>query len=470
MITKKKKFGTFVVKFTLLLLTIVIVAFIIFAGSLVVMDNKLQKNIYPHVFIDKKDFGSKSKEEVISYYDKKNNNLSKLQFTVLYQNEPAATFSGQQIKLRFDSHGIADRAYLIGRSSNQSSRLYQKLAALLNLQRFDFTSTIEYDPSAVRDFTDNQEGKYNKPAKNALFSFENGRVVTFRQEEKGLQVESDKLLADFAELVSKLKTYPQNQTFTLTSQVIEPEITLAKANNFGIEELLAVGKSDYSHSIPGRIHNVILATSKFNGVLIPKDAIFSFNDTVGDISQTTGYDQAYIIKSGKTVLGDGGGVCQVSTTLFRAALNAGLPIVERTAHAYRVGYYESDSKPGFDATVFGPTVDLKIKNDTPAYILIKTEIDQENNLLYFKFYGKKDDRKVEISPVVVSDPQEPPPPLYQDDPTLKKGVVKQIDFAAWGSKVYFSYKVTKDNTVSFAKTFYSNFRPWQAIYLVGQAD
>ena len=127
-------------------------------------------------------------------------------------------------------------------------------------------------------------------------------------------------------------------------------------------------------------------------------------------------------------MGDGGGVCQVSTTFFRAALNTGLPITERHAHAYRVGYYENDSGPGLDATIFSPDVDLKIKNDTPGAILIQTEIDKENNLLYFRLYGKKDGRTAEISPVTVTSEQPPLPPLYQDDLTLKKGVTKQINF------------------------------------------
>ena len=166
----------------------------------------------------------------------------------------------------------------------------------------------------------------------------------------------------------------------------------------------------------------------------------------------------------------GGGVCQVSTTLFRAALSAGLPIVERTAHAYRVGYYENDSKPGFDATVFAPSPDLKIKNDTPASILIQTEVDQINNLLYFRFYGKKDQRKVEISPVTVYDVVPPLPEIRQDDPTLKKGVVKQVDYPAWGAKAVFDYKVSNGDMVSFEKKFFSSYRSWQAIYLVGTAE
>ncbi|OGK25037.1 hypothetical protein A3A46_04240 [Candidatus Roizmanbacteria bacterium RIFCSPLOWO2_01_FULL_37_13] len=433
-------------------------------------ERNFNNKIYPNVYINEVDFGRKSKSAVRNYFNNLNSQFKKVRIDILYKDESIATFSGEQLKIGYDSQGIADRAYLIGRSTHFTSRLYQKLATLLAWQEFNFTVDINYEKSLIQDFLSGVKEKYDKPAKNALFSFENGRVVSFSQEEKGQEVEEQKFIYDIDKLVRGLENKVNNIQVTLPIKVIEPKVTLAKANEFGIEELIAEGKSDFSHSIPERIHNIILASSKFNGVLIPKGSVFSFNDTVGDISSLTGYKPAYIIKSGKTVLGDGGGVCQVSTTLFRAALNAGLPILERTAHAYRVGYYENDSKPGFDATVFAPNPDLKIKNDSPASILIQTEVDQVNNLLYFRFYGKKDQRKIEISQVTVYDVVPPLPEIRQDDPTLKKGVIKQVDFPAWGAKAVFNYKVSNDDKVLFEKKFFSNYRPWQAVYLVGQAD
>ena len=121
--------------------------------------------------------------------------------------------------------------------------------------------------------------------------------------------------------------------------------------------------------------------------------------------------------------------------MFRAALATGLPIQERQAHAYRVHYYEEAGyKAGIDATVFSPSVDLKIKNDTPAYILIQTKTDLKNVSLTVELYGTSDGRNAKITNHVVGAEIAPPPPLYQDDPTLKVGVVKQVDWAAWGSQ------------------------------------
>lgn len=274
---------------------------------------------------------------------------------------------------------------------------------------------------------------------------------------------------NFKKQVESITDKKTHLVVKVTDRIIEPEITLAKANKHGIEELIAEGKSDYSHSIPSRIHNVILAASKFNGVLVPKGEEFSFNSVIGDISSSTGYQPAYVIQNGRTVLGDGGGVCQVSTTAFRAALNAGLPITERSAHAYRVSYYENDSQPGFDATIYVPTVDFKFKNDTPASILIMTEVDEENMILTFKFYGKKDDRQVELSPVTIWDVAPAPEPLYEDDPTLAKDQVRQVDYAASGAKAKFTYKVIKGEEVH-EETFTSIYRPWRAVFLRGTKE
>lgn len=433
-------------------------------------EKNIGNRIYPNVYLDNQNFGLKSKDDVIKYYNQKTSKLKNVSLTVIFADEKIATFSAQTLGLKYDGVTIAERAYLIGRSSNQPSKYLQKFLTIFNLRKFYFDSQIVYDNSKVKDFLNLTEEKYNFPAKNALFKFEEGKVVEFRKETEGLKIKADQFLPDFDNAIISLKTDLSDKKIILNSEIIKPEIKLSDINEYGIEEFIAEGKSDYTHSIPQRIHNLTLAASKFNGVLIPKGKEFSFVETVGDISSLTGYQPAYIIKEGKTVLGDGGGVCQVSTTLFRAALNAGLPIIERNAHAYRVGYYENDSEPGFDATVYAPTVDLKIKNDTPGYILIETDIDEEKNLLYFKFYGKKDSRRVEISKATVYDVVPALPPKYQDDPTLKKGVTKQVDFAAGGAKTFFTYKIFQGDNLVTDNKFFSNFRPWAAVYLVGTAD
>ena len=308
----------------------------------------------------------------------------------------------------------------------------------------------------------------NRDPQNPKFIFENGRVTEFQPALDGIRIDNEGLKDKIINSLNQIENGSDKITaFDIPVQKTPPEVTTDGINNLGIKELIGRGASTYFHSITSRVHNVVLAASRINGTLVKPGDTFSFNNTLGDVSQFTGYQQAYIISEGKTILGDGGGVCQVSTTLFRSVLNAGLPIIERQAHAYRVGYYEQDSPPGIDATVYGPSPDFKFKNDTPAYILIEAKADPKKYSLVFELYGTSDGRVSSISKPVVTNIVSPPEDLYQDDPALPVGTIKQIDYKAWGAKVTFNYKVEHDGVTIFSKTFLSNYRPWQAVYLRG---
>ncbi len=307
----------------------------------------------------------------------------------------------------------------------------------------------------------------NQEPKNAKFEFKEGHAEVFQPSQTGIALNTEKTIEEIISGLDKVIADNSSQTVSLKLMETEPEIKTADTNRLGIKTLISTGDSKFNHSSAARIHNVDLASSKFNGLLIEPGAVFSFNDLVGEVTQKTGYKQAYIIKDGQTIMGTGGGVCQVSTTMFRAALQAGLPIIERHAHAYRVSYYEQDSKAGFDATVYDPSPDLKFKNDTPAYILIQREIDKENRYLAFKFYGTDDGRKVTIENARVWDVLPPPQPKYIDDPNLAPGQTRQIEHAAWGAKAAFDWQVVRDEETIHEKTFYSHYRPWQAVYLKG---
>ena len=306
----------------------------------------------------------------------------------------------------------------------------------------------------------------NRDPQNAVFKFESGMVAEFAPGKEGITIKEEDLMD---RLVEALDSFNGKDKIVVEApaEKREPALSTAEVNNMGIKELIGRGKSTYFHSITNRVHNVSLAAKRIGGTLVAPGEIFSFNQTLGEVSQATGYKPAYVISSGRTVLGDGGGVCQVSTTLFRAVLDAGLPIIERKSHSYRVSYYEQDSKPGIDATVYDPSVDFKFRNDTPGYILIQAMVDEPERTLVFELYGTDDGREVMVSDPKVWGQSAPPPPLYQDDPSLPVGVMKQIDWAAWGAKASFEYKVTRGGEVFQDETFYSNYRPWQAVYLRG---
>lgn len=358
--------------------------------------------------------------------------------------------------------------HLIGKNlflNYQSSTWQLQDEELVNFLSF----TATFDEPKIASWSAQLAQIVNRPPQNALFEFEGNKVKEFQPAKPGLAVDQAKTIQAIKQGIMDLAntTGQSHQTVALSVVETQPDITTDRVNNLGIRELIGKGESWYSHSIPGRVHNVALATSKIHGQLVAPGETFSFVKAVGEIDAANGYKSAYIIQNGRTVLGDGGGVCQVSTTLFRAALSTGLEIVERNAHAYRVGYYEENSDPGIDATIFSPSVDFKFKNDTPAHILIQSVIDTNKYYLAFEMYGTSDGRQATISKSRLWNQVPPPPDRYQDDPSLPPGVVKQVDWKAWGANVSFDWKVTKDGQTLHEKTFYSNYKPWQAVFMKG---
>lgn len=444
----------------------------LFVSSLVFFFEKTYRGrIYPGVRVDNIIFGGKSPEDAEEYFHEKSKPFSGLTVHLNFENN-IATLSGKELDLSYDGKLAAVQAYAIGRSGNFLSDTYQKWRA--STFGINLSSVFKINTDVIDELLINLAAMIDIPAQDALFQFEKGKVISFRLSKQGRfldQTQTKKLVNSYIRtLAYEDISIPQKIEILLPVEPAQPRVSTENSNNYGIKELLGTGTSKFAGSIPGRVHNINLAASKINGHLIPPETVFSFNEILGDVSAATGFQPAYIIKDGRTVLGDGGGVCQVSTTFFRAALNTGLPILERHPHSYRVSYYEQGSPPGLDATVFAPSYDLKIKNDTAGYILIQTKIDLQNYSLTFELYGTKDDRKIEITKPVILSQTAPPPDLYQDDPTLPKGVVKQVDWKAWGAKVNFDYKVTKNNETVFQKSFFSHFQPWQSVFLRGIKD
>lgn len=447
-----------------------VIGFFFFISFLFIIYQKDYKNfVYSGIFIEGIDFGGKTRSDVKNYFSKKNKELEKL-VVVFKAPEDSATISAKQIGFGYDDELLSQQAYLIGRSENKLSNLY------IILQSYFYgthlSTAFRYSPDKLNTLLSPIREKIEIKPVNALFTFENGRVTAFTLSQDGKAVDMNKLKEElYSKLINQAKVKKTARIeIKVPIVIVKPAITSENVNSFHIRELIGEGTSLFQHSIENRIYNISLAASRLNGILISPGDVFSFNKALGDISSFTGYKQAYVIQNGKTVLGDGGGVCQVSTTLFRAALNAGLPIVERNPHAYRVGYYEQDSGPGIDASIYSPGIDLRFKNDTGNYILIQSYTDTNNLRLTFNLYGTKDGREVTIKQPVVLSETAAPAPAYQDDPTLPKGMVRQIDFAASGASVYFTRIVKKDGKVILNDKFTSNYRPWQAIFLRGTKE
>ena len=255
--------------------------------------------------------------------------------------------------------------------------------------------------------------------------------------------------------------------FDLTEPVVTDDST---GEELGVTELVSSQTTYFYGSSAERIQNIQAASSRFHGLLIPPGSTFSMVSELGDISLDTGYAEALIIYGDRTIKGVGGGVCQVSTTLFRTVFFGGFPVVERYSHAYRVYYYElnasggkNEKMAGLDATVYAPLIDFKFTNDTPYWLLMETYVDVAGRSLTWKFYSTSDGREVEWDTSGLEDIEDPPKPVYEEDEELKVGEIKQVDWAVEGADVTVTRTVTRDGEVLFQDEFKTHYEPWATV-------
>lgn len=248
----------------------------------------------------------------------------------------------------------------------------------------------------------------------------------------------------------------------------------ATAESLGVRELVASHTTYFYGSSAARIQNISTASGRFHGVLVAPGAVFSMAEILGDVSLDNGYAEALIIYGDRTIKGVGGGVCQVSTTLFRTVFFGGFPINERYSHAYRVSYYEFNADgstnprlAGLDATVFVPYVDFKFTNDTENWLLMETYVNSAARTLTWKFYSTSDGRNVDWTTTGPQNIEQPPAPRYQENPQLARGEIKQVDWAAEGADVTVTRTVYRGGSVYFNDSFSTHYLPWRAVYEYG---
>ena len=248
----------------------------------------------------------------------------------------------------------------------------------------------------------------------------------------------------------------------------------ATAEQLGISELVSSHTSYFYGSSAERIQNITISAGQYHGLLVAPGATFSMGEELGDVSLDNGYAEALIIFGNRTIQGVGGGVCQVSTTLFRTVFFGGYPVVERYPHAYRVGYYElkadggyNTSLAGLDATVYTPLVDFKFTNDTPNWLLMETYVNQAARTLTWKFYSTSDGRTVEWHTTGLKNKVDPPDPLYEENPDLPKGKIVQVDWAVEGADVTITRSVDRNGETLFEDAFTTHYMPWRAVHEYG---
>lgn len=348
----------------------------------------------------------------------------------------------------------------------------EELANMLAIERVEENGIPTY---VVRLSTENLRKFLEDIAPSLYLAPENARFI-FNDDTRELELIQPAVIGQQLDIEATIQAIQQGlaqdiHTINLDMEYTNPEVTDdATAESLGITELVSSHTSYFYGSSSARIQNISVASSRFHGLLVPPGAVFSMADVLGDVSLDTGYAEAWIIYGDRTIKGVGGGVCQVSTTLFRTVFFGGYPIVERHPHAYRVYYYEQtpsggiDTRlAGLDATVYVPLVDFKFQNDTPYWLLMETYVNPGARTLTWKFYSTSDGRTVSWETTGLRNKQDPPEPKYIENPDLSKGEIKQVDWAVEGADVTVTRTVYRNGEVLYEDVFTTHYMPWRAV-------
>lgn len=258
---------------------------------------------------------------------------------------------------------------------------------------------------------------------------------------------------------------------------IDPPVTETNLNQLGIVERVSVGTSDFTGSAAYRVTNIVAGIRQLNGILLAPGEEFSFTSAVGAINAANGFVEGAAIVQNRTQKEFGGGICQVSTTMFRTAFWAGLPITERWEHSFYINWYDmyglgpNGNGPGLDAAIFTGVKDLKFVNDTGAWLLIEATANPRTATAQVVLYGTKPNREVRLTGYrVYNETRAPAEPVFVADPEQPAGEVRQSDRARGGMTIDVYRVVTENGVTREPELFRTRFRPWPNIFVVNPAD
>jgi vancomycin resistance protein YoaR len=321
---------------------------------------------------------------------------------------------------------------------------------------------VDINKDKVNDLVSSYAKVINTQAKDATLGATDGNIVVVTQAVEGREVDGNAL----TDLIIKSISEGQPDSLTIPVNVIKPKIA-DDFGNLGIKELIGTATTSFAGSPSNRVHNIAVGANALNSQLIKPGDEFSTLKLLGNIDAAHGYLPELVIKDAKVLPEDGGGLCQVSTTLFRAVLNAGLNVTERQNHSLRVSYYEPPV--GLDATIYSNHPDFKFKNNTNNWILVQSRL--VGNEITFNLYGSKDGRRSEIIGPTILSTTPAPATEYVDDSSLPAGKLVKIEGAFPGAKTVATYNVyDKDGKVIDHQVFTSVYKAVGAQYRRGTGN
>lgn len=339
----------------------------------------------------------------------------------------------------------------------------------INFKKEEGKISFDLDQEKISEFLEKIAQEIDRSVQEAKFKMIKERVLEFQVSQEGRKLKIE-------ENAKKIKEYVflKFKEIEFEIETIKPSVLIGDINELGIKELVGRGESDFKGSPKNRIHNITVGAQTLNGILIKPGEEFSLLNALGETSEEKGYLPELVIKGDRTTPELGGGLCQIGTTTFRVALNAGVAITQRTPHAFRVIYYEP---AGMDATIYNPSPDFRFVNDYSSWLLLQTRI--EGTKLIFELYGTSDGRQVEISPAKIFNVISPGPARYIETEELAPGEKKKVEKPVPGADTEFTRIITwpdgqekeaalKGEPRQRREIWKSRYKPWPEVWLVGK--
>ncbi len=339
--------------------------------------------IYPGVSVGGVSLGGKTTEEAQTILQERTGGLEEIELT----GPEKFTLSSERLGVGFDVRSSADRAYAVGRQGNIFDRASDRIEATWGTVPIPLA--VDYYRERLRDGLSGVFLALEVEPVEAGFEV-NGNEVSVTESRIGQEVDEEKLLDEIE------AGLPEGQReYEVSVETAEPNLTTEETEGLKPTTLLGTYRTDYretSDKSPERVENLRLASNAIDGTFLAPGEVFSLSELTAPLA----YNETKVIIEGKEEKADGGGLCQVSSTLYMAANYAGLEIVERHPHATQLPYI----RPGLDATIwFGDLrsqpLDMKFNNDTDGYILIR-EYVAEDGYIYAEIWGRPTGEEVEM--------------------------------------------------------------------------
>lgn len=319
------------------------------------------------------------------------------------------------------------------------------------------------DPVQLRTLLAGVAREVDHPARNARLQWVAGELQVAKPSESGEELELDSS-ADVVQQAAR----GDRRTVELPFRNIAPEISEGSISSLGISELVATGESGFQGSPPERIDNIRRASEAVTGYVVPAGAVFSFGDAIGVVSEDAAYKPELVGDGQRNIQGPLTGISQVSTAVFRAAWQAGLPVLERHAADRRYEYYgQKRQTPGTEAVVTLPGDDLRFENSTTSAILVQVLVDAEAGEMRVELYGTKPDWTVELGRASVENVVQPTGEVVWTDPFSADSETRRYLHAEAGADVTVARRVKQGSEVLLDDSLFTKYAPLPAVVVRG---